>query len=123
MGVEDALCCKDLGVDGIVVSNHGCSQFDAAPSAPHVLPYIREAVGSEMTLMADGGVRSGLDIARLLACGADFVLIGRPFIYAAAAAGENGVSHMIFVLQEELRQTLAQLGCRNLAELEHRRIL
>ena len=73
--------------------------------------------------MADGGVRSGLDIARLLACGADFVLIGRPFIYAAAAAGENGVSHMVFVLQEELRQTLAQLGCRNLAELEHRRIL
>ena len=123
LGVEDALCCKDLGVDGIVVSNHGGRQFDAAPSAPHVLPYIREAVGSEMTLMADGGVRSGLDIARLLACGADFVLIGRPFIYAAAAAGENGVSHMIFVLQEELRQTLAQLGCRNLAELEHRRIL
>ena len=123
MSVEDAKKAIDIGASAIMISNHGGRQFDAAPSAPHVLPYIREAVGSEMTLMADGGVRSGLDIARLLACGADFVLIGRPFIYAAAAAGEIGVSHMIFVLQEELRQTLAQLGCRTLAELEHRRIL
>ncbi len=123
LGIEDALRCKELGVDGIVVSNHGGRQFDAAPSAPHVLPYIRETVGPEMTLIADGGVRSGLDIARLLACGADFVLIGRPFIYATAAAGEHGVSHMIFVLQEELRQTLAQLGCQTLEELRQRRVL
>ena len=123
LGIDDALCCKELGVDGIVVSNHGGRQFDAAPAAPHVLPHIRDAVGPDMVLMADGGVRSGLDIARLVACGADFVLIGRPFIYAVAAAGANGVDHLIFVLQEELRQTLAQLGCQTLAEIEKRRIL
>ena len=87
------------------------------------MPHIRDAVGPDMVLMADGGVRSGLDIARLVACGANFVLIGRPFIYAVAAAGANGVDHLIFVLQEELRQTLAQLGCQTLAEIEKRRIL
>ena len=71
---------------------------------------------------ADSGVRSGLDIARLIACGANFVLIGRPFAYAVAAAGEAGVDHAIFLLREELKQTLSQIGCQRLQDLAAHRI-
>ena len=70
-----------------------------------------------MILIADGGARSGLDIARLIAVGANFVLLGRAFAYAVAAGGKNGVEHAIFILQEELKQTLAQIGCENIEEL------
>ena len=79
---EEALLCQDLGADAIVISNHGGRQLDAAPLIPHVLPDIRAAVGPDFPLIADGGVRSGLDVARLIACGANFVLAGRAFIYA-----------------------------------------
>ena len=114
---EDALRCQDIAVDGIIVSNHGGRQLDAAPMPAHVLPSIRQSVGPEMTLIADGGVCSGLDIARLIALGADFVLLGRAFAYAVAAGGERGVEHAIFILQEELKQTLAQIGCENITDL------
>ena len=120
--VEDACLCQDLGVDAIVVSNHGGRQLDAAPLIPQVLPHIRAAVGPELPLIADSGVRSGLDIARLIACGANFVLIGRPFAYAVAAAGEAGVDHAIFLLREELKQTLSQIGCQRLQDLAAHRI-
>ncbi len=116
---RDALVCKDLGVDGIVVSNHGGRQLDAAPTVPSVLPGIRKAVGSDLPLIADGGIRSGLDIARLMACGADFVLTGRPFAYAVAAAGKAGVEHAILMLKEELEQTLAQIGCKHPKDLQN----
>ena len=120
--VEDARLCQDLGVDAIVVSNHGGRQLDAAPLIPRVLPDIRAAVGPGLPLIADGGVRSGLDIARLIACGANFVLVGRAFAYAVAAAGETGVDHTVFLLREELKQTLAQIGCQRLADLATHRI-
>ena len=119
---EEALLCQDLGADAIVISNHGGRQLDAAPPIPHVLPEIRAAVGPDFPLIADGGVRSGLDIARLIACGANFVLAGRAFVYAVAAAGETGVDHAIFLLREELKQTLSQIGCQKLGDLAKHRI-
>ena len=119
---EEALLCQDLGADAIVISNHGGRQLDAAPPIPHVLPEIRAAVGPDFPLIADGGVRSGLDIARLIACGANFVLAGRAFVYAVAAAGETGVDHAIFLLREELKQTLSQIGCQELPDLATHRI-
>ena len=119
---EEALLCQDLGADAIVISNHGGRQLDAAPLIPHVLPDIRAAVGPDFPLIADGGVRSGLDVARLIACGANFVLAGRAFVYAVAAAGETGVDHAIFLLREELKQTLSQIGCQELEDLATHRI-
>ena len=119
---EEALLCQDLGADAIGISNHGGRQLDAAPPIPHVLPEIRAAVGPDFPLIADGGVRSGLDIARLIACGANFVLAGRAFVYAVAAAGETGVDHAIFLLREELKQTLSQIGCQELGDLATHRI-
>jgi L-lactate dehydrogenase (cytochrome) len=119
---EEALLCRGLGADAIVISNHGGRQLDAAPPIPHVLPEIRAAVGPDFPLIADGGVRSGLDVARLIACGANFVLAGRAFIYAVAAAGETGVDHAIFLLREELKQTLSQIGCQELGDLATHRI-
>ena len=119
---EEALLCQDLGADAIVISNHGGRQLDAAPPIPHVLPEVRAAVGPDFPLIADGGVRSGLDIARLIACGANFVLAGRAFVYAVAAAGETGVDHAIFLLREELKQTLSQIGCQKLGDLAKHRI-
>jgi len=119
---KEALLCQDLGADAIVISNHGGRQLDAAPLIPHVLPEIRAAVGPDFPLIADGGVRSGLDVARLIACGANFVLAGRAFVYAVAAAGETGVDHAIFLLREELKQTLSQIGCQKPGDLAKHRI-
>ena len=114
---EEARAYLALGADGLVVSNHGGRQLDAAPSAVTMLPKIRAAVGPDATLIADGGVRSGLDIARMLALGADFVLMGRPFLFAVAALDWRGGDHVMNVLKAELQTTMGQLGCTCLADL------
>lgn len=114
---EDAKQYLALGADGLVVSNHGGRQLDAAPSVVAVLPQIRAAVGSDATLLADSGVRSGLDIARMLALGADFVLMGRPFMYAVAALDNKGGDHVMNVLKAELLSVMGQLGCPTLEAL------
>lgn len=106
-----------LGADGIVVSNHGGRQLDAAPSAVSMLPLVRKRVGKDTLVMADGGIRSGLDIARMIALGADYVLLGRPFVFASAAIGDDGPAHLIDVLKMELAGTMAQMGCARLADL------
>lgn len=113
----EAKAYLDLGADGLVVSNHGGRQLDAAPAAATVLPRIRQAVGAEATILADGGIRSGLDIARMIALGANFVLLGRPFLYAVAALDHKGGEHIMHVLKAELRATLGQLGCPTLKDL------
>lgn len=114
---DDAAEAMGAGADGVVVSNHGGRQLDAAPAPVAVLPAIRERLGDSALILADSGVRSGLDIARMIARGADAVLIGRPFLLAAAAAGARGPAHLAAVLIEELRTTMVQLGCKSLADL------
>ena len=117
MHPEDAKLCAEVGADALVVSNHGGRQLDGAPATAEVLPGIRQAVGEGMPIIADGGVRSGLDIARMLALGADFVLLGRAFAYAVAAAGEAGAHHVMDLLIAELRIAMSQMGCLDLGEL------
>lgn len=117
LDVRDARTALDCGADGIVVSNHGGRQLDAAPTAPEVLPQIRQAVGGKLAILADGGVRSGLDIARLLALGADFVLLGRAMTCSVAAMGAAGPEHALKILKEEFAGTLGQIGCADPRDL------
>jgi (S)-mandelate dehydrogenase len=115
---QDALAAERIGADGLVVSNHGGRQLDSAPSSIEVLPAIREACGDRLTLILDSGVRTGDDIARGLASGADFVLLGRPFLFAVAALGlTRGPTEIIDVLRAEFLNTLIHLGCADPAEL------
>ncbi len=109
-----------IGLDSIVVSNHGGRQCDGAPTALHVLPEIKQAVGDQLTVVFDSGVRTGLDIIRALALGADFVMLGRPFMYGVSALGEAGGAHVVEILRDDLRNNMVQLGCRRLDELTDR---
>jgi len=115
---QDALKAAEIGANGIVVSNHGGRQLDAAPSSIEVLPAIRAACGDALTLILDSGVRNGDDIAKSLASGADFVLLGRAFLYAVASMGlDDGPAAIIDILREELMNTLIHLGCATPGEL------
>ncbi len=110
--VDDARRALEIGVDGIIVSNHGGRQLDAARASIETLPAIAAAVGDKLTVMADSGVESGVDIARFYACGAQFVFTGRPFLYGVAAHGEPGAQHTIDLLREELEQLMLQVHCQ-----------
>ena len=115
---EDAQRCQTLGVDGIVVSNHGGRQLDACPSTIEVLPAIRAAVGKAFPVIVDSGLRSGLDVARALAAGADFALLGRTFMYGMAALGSAGAHHSMQMLKDELENALQMIRCPNIAQLK-----
>ena len=117
---EDAEQCRSIGIDAISVSNHGGRQLESSRSPVEALPEIRSAVGNQIVVLADGGARTGADIATLLACGADFVLLGRAFMFAVAAMGEPGASHVMDVLKREFSQTVSQLGCANIESLPER---
>ena len=110
LDVADAREAVALGADGIVVSNHGGRQLDGTPSTATALPAIADAVGQALTVLADGGVRSGLDVARMMALGAQGVLLGRAWAYALAAGGEAGVQHMLALMESELRVAMALTG-------------
>jgi (S)-mandelate dehydrogenase len=114
---EDAEKAASLGLDGIIVSNHGGRQIDALPGPIDVLPAIAATVGKRMTVVYDSGVRSGVDVARALALGADAVLAGKPFLWSLGALGEKGPAHLINIFTDELRATLGQLGCPTINEL------
>lgn len=115
---QDARRIAEMGADGVVVSNHGGRQLGSVPSSIEALPAIRHAVGPDFALLLDSGVRSGDDIAKALAAGADFVLLGRSFLYGTAALGaERGPAVTIDILRGELDTAMAQLGCSSLAEL------
>lgn len=114
---EDALAAAAVGADGIVVSNHGGRQLDGVPSTAVALPPIAEAVAGRLTILADGGVRSGLDVVRMLALGADGVLLGRAWVYALAAAGEAGVTHLLALMEAEMRVAMALTSCTDIAAI------
>jgi L-lactate dehydrogenase (cytochrome) len=114
---EDAAQALAVGLDGVVVSNHGGRLLDGAPAATDMLPEIVERVGGKMAVVFDSGLRGGLDIARALALGADFCLLGRAFMYGVAALGARGGDHTAELLIDDLKNVMAQLGCRSLREL------
>ncbi|MGH8014223.1 MAG: alpha-hydroxy acid oxidase [Candidatus Binataceae bacterium] len=115
---EDALRAVELGVDGIMVSNHGARQLDQAPSPLEVLPMLHAAVGDRLTLMLDGGVRRGGDILIARCLGARFVFVGRATLYGAAAGGSAGVRKAIEILRDEIDRIMAQIGCPRLELLD-----
>jgi L-lactate dehydrogenase (cytochrome) len=115
---EDARRAADVGVDGIVVSNHGGRQLDAVPSTTRALPAIADAVGDEVDVLADGGIRTGLDVVKMLALGAKAVLVGRPWAWAVAARGQAGVAHMLEVMRADIDVALALTGQTSVAGLD-----
>lgn len=115
---EDARAAVDIGADGIVVSNHGGRQLDGALSTARALPAIAEAVEDRLTVMVDGGVRSGLDVVRMLALGAKGVLLGRAFVYALAARGEAGVIQLLDIIEKEMRVAMALTGARDVSGVD-----
>jgi L-lactate dehydrogenase (cytochrome) len=114
---EDAREAAASGADGIVVSNHGGRQLDGVSSTASALSRIAEAVAGRMPVLVDGGVRSGLDVVRMLALGAYFVLLGRAWAYALAAAGEAGVAHVLKLIDAEMRVAMALTGCTNISKV------
>ena len=117
LDVDDALQAAQAGIDGIVVSNHGGRQLDGVPSVASALPAIAKALDGRLTLLADGGVRSGLDVVRMLALGADCVLLGRAWAYALASNGQAGVTHMIKLIEAEMRVAMALTGAVRISDL------
>lgn len=118
MSVEDAKQIQTAGVDAIYVSNHGGRQLDSAPATIQMLPHIRQAVGPDYPLLIDGGIRDGDGILKALALGADFVMLGRPFLYALGAAQTKGLTDLIDMLRTETSVTMAQLGKTDLESID-----
>jgi len=114
---EDAIEAVNAGIDGIVVSNHGGRQLDGVLSSARALPTIADAVGDRLTVLADGGIRSGLDVVRMLALGAKGVLLGRAWVYALAARGEAGVSHVLELLAAEMKVAMALTGTTSIGAI------
>lgn len=117
MSAQDAQAARDAGADGVIVSNHGGRQLDGTVSPLRVLPQVVQAVGPDFPVMMDSGIRRGTDVLKALALGAKFVFVGRPFLYAAAVAGEPGVRHAIGILADEVQRDLGLLGLNSLQEL------
>ncbi len=118
LDAEDARDAVRFGADGIVVSNHGGRQLDGVRSTARALPDIADAVKGQMKLLADSGIRSGLDVVRMLALGADTVMLGRAFIYALAANGEAGVANLLDLIAKEMRVAMTLTGARSIAEID-----
>ncbi|KAA3518433.1 FMN-dependent L-lactate dehydrogenase LldD [Agrobacterium vitis] len=114
---EDAKDAVRFGADGIIVSNHGGRQLDGVLSSARALPTIAAAVKGDLTILADSGIRSGLDVVRMIAQGADGVLIGRAFVYALAAAGQAGVENLLDLFAKEMRVAMTLTGARSIAEI------
>ena len=114
---DDARRIRDAGADAIGVSNHGGRQLDSAPAAIDALPQIRAVLGPDVPLIYDSGIECGDDVVKALALGADFVLIGRPWLYALGAAGPAGLRALFAVLREEFDTTMAQIGARSVSEI------
>lgn len=120
MTVEDAMLAVQAGVDAIVVSNHGGRVLDCTPGAADVLPAIAEAVKGKITILVDGGVRSGVDVLKLIGLGADGVLIGRPFVTASFGGGKEGVEMYVNKIIGEFEGTMRLTGCQNVSDIDGR---
>ena len=117
MSAEDAQRAVDFGADGIVVSNHAGRQLDGVAGSLRVLPGIVEQVKGKTTIIFDGGIRRGGDIAKALCLGADACLVGRAYAYGMAAAGDAGVDRALEILKADLTRTMKLLGANNVGEL------
>ncbi len=115
---EDARRAVDAGVDGIVVSNHGGRQLDSVPSTVRALPDVVDAVGDQVEVLADGGIRTGLDVIKMMALGASAVLVGRAWAWAVAARGEAGVRHMLDVIRADIDVAMALTGRTSIAHVD-----
>ena len=118
MTVEDAMLAVEAGVDAIVVSNHGGRVLDCTPGAADVLPPIAEAVDGKLTVLVDGGVRSGVDVVKLIGLGADGVLIGRPFVTASFGGGREGVEMYVKKIVGEFEATMRLTGCQTVGDID-----
>lgn len=107
---EDAVWLRDLGFDAFWVSNHGGRQFDGCPGSAEALPLVREALGPDTPVLFDGEVRSGLDVVRAIALGADFIMLGRPWLWGVAAFGARGADHVTHILTEDMTSAMIQMG-------------
>ncbi|WP_028229288.1 FMN-dependent L-lactate dehydrogenase LldD [Paraburkholderia ferrariae] len=119
-GILDPLDAREavrFGADGIVVSNHGGRQLDGVLSTARALPAIADAVKGDLTILVDSGIRSGLDVVRMLAQGADTVLLGRAFIYALATAGQKGVANLLDLIAREMQVAMTLTGARSIADI------
>ncbi len=115
---EDARRAADVGVDGLVVSNHGGRQLDAVPSTTRALPAVADAVGDEVEVLADGGVRTGLDVVKMVAMGARAVLIGRAWAWSVAARGQAGVQHVLGVMKADIDTALGLTGQTSIRDVD-----
>ena len=118
MTEEDAIMAVEAGVDAIVISNHGGRVLDCTPGVAEVLPKIAKAVKGKVTILADGGVRTGVDVLKMIGLGADAVLIGRPFVTASFGAGKEGVTSYISKVKSELESTMILTGCKNIKDID-----
>ncbi|KQX02015.1 alpha-hydroxy-acid oxidizing enzyme [Massilia sp. Root418] len=123
MDAEDARHCVEAGADALIVSNHGGRQLDGAQSSIGALPAIAEAVGKQIEVHMDGGIRSGQDVIKALALGAKGVYIGRPFLYGLGAMGEQGVTRCLDIIRNELDLTMAFCGLRDVARVDQNILL
>ncbi|WP_298468913.1 FMN-dependent L-lactate dehydrogenase LldD [uncultured Erythrobacter sp.] len=114
---DDAMRAAELGADGLVVSNHGGRQLDGVLSTAQALPRIAEVAGDRMTVLADGGIRSGLDVVRMLALGAKGVLLGRAWAYALGARGEAGISHVLQLIEAEMKVAMSLTGVTSIDKI------
>ena len=117
MHPDDARACRDSGADGIVVSNHGGRVNSGGLGTLDVLPEIVEAVGGDMAILLDGGMRRGTDVFKALALGADAVGFGRPYLWGLAAYGADGVARSVELIENELRRSMIQAGVASIAEI------
>jgi isopentenyl diphosphate isomerase/L-lactate dehydrogenase-like FMN-dependent dehydrogenase len=115
---SDARRAVDEGADGVVVSNHGGRELDHVPASIDALPAVVDAVGEQIEVLVDSGIRRGSDIVAALALGARAVLVGRSYLYGLAAAGEAGVRHAIDILATELRSTMALCGAASIGDID-----
>jgi L-lactate dehydrogenase (cytochrome) len=115
---EDARRAVEVGVDGVVVSNHGGRQLDSVPSTARALPDVVDAVGDQVEVLADGGIRTGLDVVKMTALGARAVLVGRAWAWAVAGRGEAGVRHMLSVIKADIDVALALTGQSSLSDID-----